>query len=137
MRGEGDAEAAFRLADDVGVAQITEVKFVDDAGGEGFCVAKTDELSLAIGESIEARDGGSALLGGIGIVDAVVVEEIVGGELAPAAVGVDAAGGFVVADGFRKRRSGELVGAPVGGRNVFEQVESRSGPGSWSRRGRR
>ena len=40
LRSQTDAEAALRLADDVGVAQIAEVEFVDSIGTEDLGVAQ-------------------------------------------------------------------------------------------------
>ena len=100
LRGQADAETAFRLADDVGVAKVAEVKLVDGVCADDLGVSKGKELRAADKEGVEARDAGAGDGAGVGVVEAVVVDEVVGGELAEAAVAVDADGTLVVADGL-------------------------------------
>ncbi len=122
LRDEADAKAAFRLADDVGVAQVAAVKLVDGVGSDDLGVADGEELSAADEERVEAGDTCSGDGAGKGIVEVVVVYEVVGGELADASVGIDARGAFVVADGLGEGRGGELILAYVRRRDVLKEV---------------
>jgi hypothetical protein len=69
LRGQADAETAARLADDVGVAQIAEVEFVDGVCADDFGVAQREELRAAEIQRIEAGNACSRDGAGIGIVE--------------------------------------------------------------------
>src|SRR6202789_357877 len=129
LRGQADAETAFRLADDVVVAEIAGMELIDDAGTDELGVAKREELRLADEESVEAGNAGPGHGAGRGVIEAIVVDEVVAGKLAEAGVAIDAKGALVVADGLRLGGGRELVGAYVGGRNVLQEVFTGSGPG--------
>ena len=64
---------------------------------------------------------------GIRVVELVVVEEVVAGEQAQTAVGVDAPGEFVVADRLGKRAGRELGISRVRRWDVLQQVLRRRG----------
>ena len=66
------------------------MKFVDGVRADDFGVAEREELRSADKQGIEAGNAGSGHGAWIGIVEPVVVDEVVGGELAEAAVAVDA-----------------------------------------------
>ncbi len=59
LRGQTNTETAFRLADDVGVAQVAEVKLVDHVCADDLGVSERQELSAADKEGIEAGDTGA------------------------------------------------------------------------------
>src|SRR5208282_4168480 len=82
LRGEAHTQAAMGLANDIGVAKKSGMKLIDCAATEGLGIANAQKLRSAEGKRVEAGDAGSALLAGIGIVEAVVVKEIISGELA-------------------------------------------------------
>ena len=107
LRGERNAEAPARLADIVDVSQDADVEFVDSHGPENLGIAEAEHLRPADGQGIEAGDARAALCAGIWIVKPVIIEEIVGRELAPGRVRIDAAGSFIVPDGFRKSGRGK------------------------------
>ena len=95
------------------------MEFVDGAGPEYLRVSQADELGSAESERVKSRDARSALLAGIGVVEVVVVEEIVARKSGPIGrVGVDSPGGFIVAHRLRKGRGGKLIGAHIGRGNV-------------------
>ncbi len=119
LRGEADAEAAFWLADDVGVAEIAEVKLVDGVCADDLGVAEGEELGAADEERVEAGDAGAGDGAGVGIVEGVVVDEVVGGELAEAAVAVDADGALIVADGLREGGRWRIDSAPTLGEGMY------------------
>ena len=54
-------------------------------------------------QSVEAGNAGPCNRAGVGIVQVVIVDEVVGGDLAQAVVAVDAHGTLVVADGLRSK----------------------------------
>ena len=125
LRCQADAQASFRLSNYIGIAEKTDVGFVHAAGTESSCVSQADKFGLTECERVKTGDAGSALLAGIRIVEAVIVEKIVSGKLAPSGVSVNAARGFIVAHRFRISRSGKLIGAGVGRGNVLEQIDRR------------
>ena len=49
----------------------------DGAAAEDLCISHADKLSSPESQRIKAGDAGSALLSGIGIIEAVIVKEIV------------------------------------------------------------
>ena len=53
LASQRSAYAACRLPDVVGVAQVTEMKFVDCAAAESFHVTQVDELSETVREGIK------------------------------------------------------------------------------------
>ena len=62
------------------------MEFVDCAAAENFCVSHADKLGPPESQRVKAGDACSALLAGIRIVEAVIVEKIVCGKLAPSPV---------------------------------------------------
>ena len=64
LGGHADSRAAFRLADDIGVAHITEMEFVYGGAAEGPGIAQTEELRPPVIQSAETGNGGAALSAG-------------------------------------------------------------------------
>ncbi len=116
------------LANIVYVAEEPQVKLVDGSGSEDLGITEGQLLRLANSERVKTGNARAALAAGIGIVQSVIVDEIVSGDLADARVGVDVSAGLVVPHGFRVGGSGELVDANVGCGNVLEQMLSGSRP---------
>ena len=84
-------------------------------------------------QRIEAR-GISAPLGDrIRIVLRPIVQEVVAGEQAPARIGIQAVGAFIVAQGFVEGGGGKSAVGVRGRGNVFQQILRRPlRPGVWA-----
>ena len=85
LRNQAYVRSAHRLAEVGEVAHIAEVEFIDRRGVEGLGIAQGEQLRAAGGEGIEAGNAGAALRHWVRIVEIEVVDEVVGGEQAPAA----------------------------------------------------
>ena len=83
-------QAAMRLPDDVVIAQVAQMKFVDRVGADDLGVSQSVKLGAADGQRVEARNGGSGYRRGIRVVEGVVVHKRISGKLAQLAVSVDA-----------------------------------------------
>ncbi len=108
LRRQAHAQAAVRLADVVRIANNAHMKFVHGRRTEDFRVAERDQLRSPDGQCVETGDAGAALLAGIRVVQPVIIEEIVAGELSPARVGVDPSRRFVISYGFRISRASKI-----------------------------
>ena len=112
----------MRLPDDVGVPQIAKVQFVYRFGAEDLGIAQRIELSATEIQRVETGYARSGYRTRIGIVEGVVVDEIVGRDMPHPIVDVDARGTLVVADGLGVGSARKSVVAGVGRRNVLQQV---------------
>ena len=128
LRGQGGSDAAHRLADDVEVTHVAEVRLVDRVRAESLGQAEAEELRASVGGGVEAGQVGSALGSGVGIVEIVLIDEVVGGEIPPACIRVNARSRPCCRREFRSAMSGKTVGADVGLRDVLQQVHGRSRP---------
>ena len=111
---EAGTHTSLRLAYIVGVPEITQAEFVDHGWPEDLGQAQAHQLCSAQGGGIEARNTGAALRRGVGIVEAVVIKEVVSGKSSQAGITVDARPALVVAQGFivrgRRKGTGSLIG---------------------------
>ena len=85
LRSQRGSNATSGLADIVGISHIAESKLIDRCRTKCLRVAKADELRAAQIKGIESRNAGAALASRVGIVQGIVVEEIIGGEKSPSA----------------------------------------------------
>ena len=116
----GDAEAAVRRADVVGVAHVAEMELVDQCSEPNTLVLPNDQqLRAADRQRVEAGHVGAALRAGIRIVEPVVVDEVVAGQQAEPAVAVDAERSLVVAHGLRERAGRKARSAPALGVGMY------------------
>ncbi len=104
------------------------MKFVHGGSAQYLGVRQRDHLRLADREGVEARNAGAALAARIRVVQTVIIDEIISGNLAEPRVCVDPAAAFVVSDGFRLRGGGKKVRADVRQRNVRQQACRRRRP---------
>ena len=75
---EAGAHTSLRLAHIVGIAEVAQVKFVDHVSALRTVVRpRLANCARPSGDGIEARNTGSALRRRVGIVERVVVKEIV------------------------------------------------------------
>ena len=113
LRLQGDTQTSMRLTDIVRISQEPDMKFVDRRGSQDFRVGDGDFLRAPDCQSVETRDARAALPAWIRIVEPVIVDKVVSGELSQARIGIDAASRFIVSDGFGERRSGEKIRSDV------------------------
>ena len=109
LRGQAWPDAAHRLADNIEIPHIAEVRLVHHVVAKRPGQSETVQLRPPVGERIKTRYVGAALRGWIRIVQVVLVDEIISGEIAPPRVLVKASGPLVVAKGFIPPRIGEGV----------------------------
>ena len=81
------------------------MRFVHGVGTVGFGESKAEQLGASVGGGVEAGDVGSALRGGIRIIQVVLIDKVVGGEISQACIRIEARSGFVVAESFVLRLS--------------------------------
>jgi len=77
------------------------MELIHEIGADDLGVAQREELRASEIERIEAWDAGSRNRAGIRIVEGVVVDEVIRGELAHAVVDIHSDGTLVVVDGLR------------------------------------
>ena len=129
LGGEGHVASADGLAEVGVVAHETEVELIHHGRAERLCIAERQQLGAPGGEGVEAGNAGAALGDGIGIVEIELIDEVVGGEVSPARVGIEARAGLVVPDGLVVGRSGKGAGGRVGRGDVLQHALRRDRPG--------
>ena len=77
LRRKARADSALLLAQVVEIAHVAELEFIHQRRAEGLGVAQTCQLRPAVRQRVETGHVGSALLGGVGIVQIVVIDEII------------------------------------------------------------
>ena len=82
LRGKAYAEAALGLPDDIGIAQIAEMKLVDGIRADQFVIAQREQLRAPDIQSIEAGYAGPGDRAWIRIVEVIVVDEVIARDLA-------------------------------------------------------
>src|ERR1700676_617704 len=114
------------------------MQFVHGGAAKRFRIAQTDELRTAQVQSIETGNVCPALPRRKWIIHAVIVEEVVGREIAPAgADGIQAQTGLIVANSFifRARESRAGCGLQIWQRYILQEKTGRSRPGAlWDNR---
>ena len=107
LRCERNSETAMRLADVVYIAKEPNVELVDGRSAQSFSVADREHLSLADRECIKAGYARAALTARIGIIQTVIINEVVAGDLTDSGIGIYAYRPFIVTNGFRIGRTCE------------------------------
>ena len=128
LRLKRHSQAAVRLANIVHISQEPDVKFIDRRWAEDLCIADCDFLGLPDRQSVKARDARAALPAGIRIVQPVVVNEIVTGDLAQSRICIHAGASFVIPHGLGIGGSRKQIGADVRRRNILQQMLGGRGP---------
>jgi hypothetical protein len=105
---QANTEATLGLANDICIAKISRVELIHGIGAD-LGISQREELSSANGQSIETWDACSGHGTRIRIIEAVVVYEVLGRELAEAAVAIDAYRSLIIPDGLGERRCRKLV----------------------------
>jgi hypothetical protein len=70
------------------VAHVAHAEFVHNIWTERFGIAEIDQLGPAVGKSVETGHIRSALLGGIGIIQVVVVDRVIRGQCSKTRVSI-------------------------------------------------
>ena len=104
------------------------MKLVDGIGADQLVVAQRQQLRTPDKQRIEAGDARPANRAWIRIIEVIVVDEVIGRDLAQPAVPVDADRTLIVSNSLRKRRGGILACADVGRWNVLQQILTRRRP---------
>ena len=98
LRRQSRPHAARRMPYVVGIAHVAQAEFVHRGWPERFRIAEIHQLRASQSHRIESRNARAALAGRVRIVQAVVVEEVVGGKQSKTfAVGVHFEAALVVA----------------------------------------
>ena len=105
------------------------MKFIERGLAEGDGVAEADQLGATVGGCVESGNAGSAGAGGIGIVERVLIEEVVAGERAFVMGPIGTQRAFVVLQGFGIGGGRKEPGGGVGFGDGCEQIVGRRGPG--------
>jgi len=100
LRHKAGAHAALGDSHVVRIAQVAQVKLVDQGGAEDGGQPGAQQLRAAHGQGVKARYAGAALRRRVRIVEGVIVEEFIEGHIPNFQVGINARGGLVVTDGF-------------------------------------
>ena len=128
LRRQCGSHPAHRRSQDVDIAQVRGLQLVDRARTECPGVAQADQLGPALGRGIEPRHRRASLLRGIRIVQRVIVNRVVAGDLPPSGFRIDADRALVVAQRLVLGGGGELAVRQVGSGYVLQQVLRRSRP---------
>src|SRR6266849_1084427 len=83
LRGERRTHTANGLAYIVGVAHETQAKLIHGGSAKSLGIPETDQLSASKGQGVESGDSRPSLPRGIRIVQPVVIEIVVRGQLPP------------------------------------------------------
>src|SRR5262249_38839420 len=86
LGSETHSNATYRIANVVAVAHVVQTQFIYGVGVESLGLAQGYKLSPAKVFGAEAGNISATLSRGIGIVERVIVKEIIGGEEPPALV---------------------------------------------------
>src|SRR5271165_257513 len=129
LTGKGGANPADRITEDVCVAKIRKVKLIDSSHAKGFRLTESQELSSSVRLSVETGNVCTALLSGIRIIERIIVEHVIGGELTKApADSVNSTGCFVVAESLIVSGRRERAIGIIGRRDELQEIRSGSRP---------
>src|ERR1700722_15346300 len=95
------------LPDNVRVSNDPDVEFIHRVHSENFGITHGKHLCAANRQGVDTWYASAALPSGIGIIQTVVVEEIVSGNLSQSGVCINSRGAFVIPHGLGKGGGGE------------------------------